>query len=345
MTPGGAEVLLANSLSSGGLSEHTENHLAFFMGPSYLLDRLDNKVTIHNLNYKGVTDVWQLLQRIKKIIVDYNIDIVHSHLNPAGLYAHLAMPKGVKHIHTLHTTYSMDKETTKTRLWLEKHLFLLKKSTNVILLSDFIKADFINAIPFKGKAFVLNNFVPDHFFELKTNDYNYHKKELKLIALGTLKPLKNFEYLIQVFQHLKAENISLDIYGAGNKAVYEQTIAKLGVKVNMMGHIKNTAAVICNYDLFIMPSKFEGFPLSVFEAMAAGLPAMLSDIKPLKSIVNEHAIYFSLNDEHQVAAILKDIYNGKININEQSRNAKKYALATVTRAQYIHNLLSIYESI
>ncbi len=345
MIPGGAEVLLANSLAPGGLNEFAENHLAFFMGPSYLLDRVDKNVTIHHLNYKGVSDILRLVKRINKIIIAHKIDIVHSHLNPAGLYTYLATPKAVKHIHTLHTTYSMDKETSRARLWAEKYLFLLKKDANVILLSDFIKADFLKAIPFKGKSFVLNNFIPDEFFNIKTQDYNPQKKELRLIALGTLKPLKNFEYLIEVFKHLKNENISLDIYGEGDKLPYEQSIKKLGVKVRMMGHVKNITEIIGAYDLFIMPSKFEGFPLSVFEAMAAGLPVMLSDILPLRSIVKEHAVYFKLDDEKAAALKLKDIYYGKTAINDQSSKAKQYALTTATKEKYIKELLNIYDSI
>lgn len=50
----------------------------------------------------------------------------------------------------------------------------------------------------------------------------------------------------------------------------------------MKGHSTQLNDIINNYDLFIMPSKFEGFPLSIFEAMAAGVPLMLSDIFTFK---------------------------------------------------------------
>ncbi len=112
LQPGGAEILLVNSLSKGGLCEHAENHLAYFMMPSYLLTNLDKEVHVHFLDYKGSTDILRLIKSLKKIIIDNKIDIVHSHLNPASLYSHIACPKNIPHVHTIHTTYSIDKETT-----------------------------------------------------------------------------------------------------------------------------------------------------------------------------------------------------------------------------------------
>lgn len=345
LQPGGAEILLTNSLSPGGLSEHTENHLAYFKGPSYLLNKLDKNVHIHYLDYKGARDIVRLIRKLRQVIIDNKIDLVHSHLNPAGLYTHIACPGNIPHVHTLHSTYSMDKETSKLKLWVEKHFYFLKKNTNVILLSDYIRQDFLNSLSFKGRSFVLGNFVPDIYFELAIKKVKPAHKEFKLIAIGTLKPLKNFEYLLEVFRHLKRENISLDIYGGGNKEPYEAVIKKSGVKVRMMGHVNNLEPVIPLYNLFIMPSKFEGFPLSVFEAMAAGLPLMLSNIAPLKSIVKENALYFELNDAEKVSEQLVAILQNKIDINAMAVKAKAYAEKTVRRDIYIKKLLEIYEQV
>ena len=345
MSPGGAEILLVNSLSAGGLSEHTENHLAFFMEPSYLLDILDKNVVVHFLDFKGGFDIFRLISNIKKIIIDNGIDIVHSHLNPAGLYAHIACPKNIPQVHTIHTTYSMDVEQSAFKLWIEKFFYLTSKNANVILLSDFTQNDFLNALPFKGKHYVLNNFVNDDFFEVVPKENIPQPKLLRLIAIGTLKPLKNFEYLLEVFIHLKKYNIYLDIFGGGNKEAYQTIIDKEGLNIKLMGHAQNLKNIINDYDLFIMPSIFEGFPLSVFEAMAAGLPLMLSDIAPLQSIVKENAIYFPLNNAEKVASQLINIFNNEIDIKEMAVKAKLYAQNTVKRNTYIKNLLHIYEDI
>lgn len=345
MQPGGAEILLTNSLSPGGLCEHAENHLAYFMAPSYLIEQLDKKVKVHCLNYKGTTDVVRLIREIRRIIIENDIDIVHSHLNPAGLYTHLACPKKVPHVHTIHTTYSMDEETTKFKLWTERFFYLNKKNVNIILLSDFIRNDFLKNVSFKGKSFVLNNFIPDDFFDIHINTQLSTLKEVKLIAIGSLRPLKNFDYLLEVFKFLKNYNITLDIYGGGNTAPYELKIKEYGIRVKMMGHAKNLKDTIGNYDGFIMPSKFEGFPLSVFESMAAGLPLILSDIAPLKSIVKDNAVYFSLDNAEVLAGQLINIFKNKTDVNAMALKGKIYAEKTARRSIYITKLLDIYNQI
>ncbi len=343
MQPGGAEVMLTNSLSPGGLCEHTENHLAYFMAPSYLLNNLDKNVKVHFLDYRGAKDIFRLIYRLKKIIRENKIDIVHSHLNPAGVYAHFACPKNIPQVHTVHTTYSMDNSQSKFKSWLEKYFYLTNKNTNVILLSDFTKADFLNTVSFKGRAFVLNNFVPDFFFDVQTDKQQQPFRQLKLIALGTLQPLKNFEYLLQVFSYLKDYPVSLDIFGRGDKAPYEAAIKKNGVKVKMMGHTENLKDIIAGYDMFIMPSKYEGFPLSVFEAMATGVPLMLSNIAPLTAIVKNNAIYFELDDAAKTAQQILAVLKNEIDIAAMAVKAKQYADKTVRREIYIKNLLDIYK--
>ncbi|MBK9484345.1 MAG: glycosyltransferase family 4 protein [Chitinophagaceae bacterium] len=345
LTTGGAEILLANSLSPGGLQEYTDNYLVYFNKTSYLADTIDQDVKLINLNYTGGVDIIRMLLQLKSIIKTNKIDIVHTHLTPASLYTHLLCPVSVPQVHTIHSTYSMDSETRPVMRYLERKLFLEKPQCNIISLSEFTKEDFLRSISFKGKVFVLNNFVADRYFNLPQKKYDSNKKELRMIAVGSLKELKNFEYLLEVFQQLTGFEIYLDIYGDGDIPKYESVINNNDLKVKMMGHIDDIATVIHQYDLFIMPSKFEGFPLSLFEAMAAGVPLMLSDIGPLRSIVKEHAIYFPLNDAASVAAIMQQIFNNTIDISGMAVKAKAYAEKTVRRDIYIKRLLDIYNQL
>ena len=283
------------------------------------------------------------LKKLKRLIKENNIDIVHSHLNPAGVYSHLVCP--VPHVHTLHTTYSMDRETQPFKLFLEKYLYFKKKSCNIILLSDFIKEDFLRSVPFKGQAFVLNNFVPDVFFNTSAKVYDQECTSLKLVAVGRLSEVKNFKYLLEVFTYLKDEEIYLDIYGGGDVEKYQEYIKSSGIKVNMKGYNNNMQSLLNEYDVFIMPSKFEGVPLSLFEAMASGIPLMLSAIAPLKNIVKEHAIYFDLDNAATTAAAILSVLKKETDINSMAKKAQVYAHSVARKDIYIQKLLDIYNKL
>ncbi len=347
MSLGGAEILLANSLSSGGLPAHTENHLAFFMHPSYLLDRIDKKVIIHFLDYKGYTDVVRLIKDIKKIIVNNKIEIVHSHLSPASFYTAIACPKKIPQVHTLHIAYSTDNDTKNIFKVLERKLLFQNKRTNLIFLSTFTKKDFLAIVKFKGNSFVLNNFIDDSFFLNKPkSELVIQNKGLSLIAVGNLREQKNYTYLFEIFKYLKEYDIHLAIYGGGpNSEPYQKIIDDNCLNITLKGSKKDIETIVNDYDLFIMSSTNEGYPLSVFEAMAAGVPLFLSNIPPLKAIVNDNALYFELNSAEEVANQLIEILNNKNKLIDMAAKASIYAEKTVRRDIYISKLVKIYEDI
>lgn len=347
MTIGGAEMLLANTLSTGGLQDHGENILVYLNGSSDLLSRIDSRVKIICLNYSGITELPGVLKKLKKLIRENNIDIIHTHLNPADFYVNLIRPKNVPQVHTLHIAYSTDLETRPVLKFLERKLFFEKKDSNLIFLSEYNKKDFLDSIPFTGRSFVLHNFIEDAFFMHPQRAYNPSKhRPLKLIAVGNFRQQKNYSYLLEIFKHLKSQNIHLDIYGGGGDIEKcRQIINNENLNITLKGQVSDINSVMPGYDLFIMPSTNEGFPLAVFEAMAACVPVMISNIPPLKNIVKDHGIYLDLGNSAVVAEQLRDIYFGKTDINEMAVRAKAYAEGTVRRHFYIKGLLGIYNEI
>lgn len=338
---GGAENLLVNSLSTGGLQQYTDNTVVYFYGTSVIEKKIDNNIKIICLNYKGIKDLPRVLLLLRKIIKENKIDIVHSHLNPAGFYTNLALPKGVKQVHTLHTIYSKNSSTRPTLLKLEKYILFKSKKVSLIFLSETLKKDFLTHINFKGRTFVLNNFIEDIFF---TPSLKKENNEFKIIAVGNLNPVKNYLYLCEIFNHLKDTPVSLDIYGGGDIEKYQELIDKEKLSIKLMGLQTDIHNVLPQYDLFIMASKYEGYPVSVLEAMAMGLPCMLSDIESLRSTANKNAIYFSLDNAKAVADTIKKIADKKIDITSIAEKGKLSA-QKARRKIYLEKLMVIYKDI
>lgn len=347
LQPGGAEHLLANSLAPGGLQEHADNDLVYLRGSSYLINKIDPRVNTYNLNYKGKTDILQLLISLRRIIKKKKYDIVHSHLPHSGLYTALVCPPGIPHIHTVHSTHSLNKKNRHSVFnFLDRKLLLEKKNSNVIVISEFNKTDILQNLNFKGNIFVLHNFIEDIYFNNTRQKKQKEKNSLKIIAVGNLTESKNYNYLIEIFKHLRDKNIYLDIFGAGDITAYQKSLAKNNIKnINFKGSVPDIYDHVCNYDLFIMASKFEGFGLAIFEAMASGIPVMISNIPSLRSIINEHAIYFDLDNAEKTAGELTKILNNEIDIETLITDAKAYATELANRENYISNLLQIYNKI
>lgn len=344
---GGAEILLANSLSSGGLNEHVDNYLVYFIkGGDHLVSLVDKNVKQICLNYKGGWDIIRLLYELRKVIRENKIDIIHTHLNPSDFYVKLMKPDNIPQVHTIHTAYSTDNETRKILLFLERNLFFKRNSCNLIFLSDFNKKDFLANVNFNGQSFVVPNFVDDSFFVHQPKHYTgSDERGLKMIAVGNLRVIKNYFYLFDIFKNLTGFNIHLDIYGDGDFEKYQKAIDINRLNITLKGQITNVNEVIAGYDLFILASTSEGFPLSVFEAIVAGVPVMLSEIESLTECVKDNALYFKLENANEAAEQLIAVLQNKIDINEMAVKAKTYAENIVRRDIYINKLLGIYEQI
>lgn len=342
LTIGGAEILLTNSLAPGGLQDYVENIILYFQGESELVDKIDKRVTMINLGYKGWYSFASLLMQIRREIQKHKPDIIHTHLNPAGWYTALAKPKNIPQIHTLHISYSDNTDTDKVRLFFERKLLLQRNDANLITLSNLLKDDLKASVNIKGNVFVLSNFIADEFFE--PNPETPASDIFKLVAVGNMRPQKNYGYLLDIFQHLKDYPVSVDVYGHGDHAAYSLGAEKENLAVKFMGPAINPKDIYWKYNGFIMPSKFEGFGLTAYEAMATGLPLFLSDLGAFKSLIKENAVYFSLTDAAGAAETIRHALSD-IDINSMAIKARQYAEKTVKRDAYITNLLKIYEEV
>jgi glycosyltransferase involved in cell wall biosynthesis len=233
--------------------------------------------------------------RLRKLIRFYNADIVHSHLPVSNFVARLATPSNVPLLTTIHTSIATaaDYKNWYIRL-LDKITYRYKKST-IIAVSNNALTDYFSVLKVKPHTtYVLYTFVDITYYG-KESKNDAQPGKLRVISVGSLREAKNYGYLIEAFQFLKEEDIELHIYGAGS--LYQEmndAIQRLGVKVILKGQVKNIHEILPKYDVFVMASIFEGFSLSVLEAMAARVPLLLSDIPSFKEQSADAAIYFDL---------------------------------------------------
>lgn len=132
-----------------------------------------------------------------------------------------------------------------------------------------------------------------------------------LFFLSSLKPSKNVEGLIRAFNILKSANLTLVI--SGKKAwLYDQIFKlvqnlKISDRVIFTGFVDeaDTPALLAQAEAFIMPSFYEGFGIPVLEAMAAGIPVVVSRVASLPEVAGEAGIYIDPGSVDSLAAGIK----------------------------------------
>ena len=100
--------------------------------------------------------------------------------------------------------------------------------------------------------------------------------------MGRFSPEKNHEFIIDIFKELYSKNdkYRLVLVGTGDtedKIKEKVESLNLQEKVNFLGVRKDVKNLLQSFDLFILPSIFEGLPVTLVEAQGAGLKCFISD--------------------------------------------------------------------
>ena len=137
--------------------------------------------------------------------------------------------------------------------------------------------------------------------------------------------------------------IKVDIYGSGPlEKELKQEIEKHQLNIRLCGVRDDIHNVLPQYDAFIMSSIFEGQPISLLEAMACGMPAILSDIPVLREVTNNKAIFYSLSDVNDVVEKISSIAAHKVDLNEYARSNFERVQRIAGKDNYMHMLSNLY---
>ena len=148
------------------------------------------------------------------------------------------------------------------------------RRANTIIVQCSIFADFYNG-SFNNKTKV----IPNPIVNSKARHVVKDQQRFHLVSAGRLASEKNFEWLIKSFAEIlkRVPEAQLTIYGRGEKETeLKDLIQRLGLEsyVTLAGYTTNVHEKLAQADLYVMPSLSEGFPNSLCEAMAVGLPVV-----------------------------------------------------------------------
>lgn len=196
------------------------------------------------------------------------------------------------------------------------------------------------------KITVLNNAVNVEGFKYDTNIRNNVRRELdaedKLVLghVGRFNKQKNHEFLIDIFKavHDRRPDSVLVLVGAGYlRPAIEKKVAKLGLSSNVrfLGVREDIGNLMHGMDLFLFPSLFEGLPVVLVEAQAAGLNCLVSDTITKESDATGRIQFMSLKEspENWASKILTSSYEHA----DTSEQLRLNGYDTVTMSKWLTN--------
>ncbi|MCL4397617.1 glycosyltransferase family 4 protein [Patescibacteria group bacterium] len=201
--------------------------------------------------------------------------------------------------------YFKKKDLYQLKYWTRLSAMQAKK---VIAISEATKGDLVQLYHLPPEKIVVTHLGYDQArFNEKVKPA---RKDKYFFYLGTLQPRKNLVRLIEAFGQLEDKDIKLVIGGMKNEGrggwMYQDVFeiaSKLGDRVEFTGYIPDTevAGLMKGAAAYVLPSLYEGFGIPAVEAMATGVPVVVSRVSSLPEVCGECTIY--IENPYEVESI------------------------------------------
>lgn len=283
-------------------------------------------------------------RQLIKILREREYEFLHCHTPIAGALARIAgHHSGQKVIYTAHGFHFYQGAPLKNWILYYPIERLLSSWTKVLITintEDYERAK----KDFKAEKTI---YVPGIGIDLeKIRNVQIDRKEKReelglveesvaLLSVGELNKNKNHTAVIKAISELNNKRIHYYICGKGIlKKDLEEECRRLCVEnqVHLLGYRKDVIEIYKACDIYIHPSYREGLPVAVMEAMACGLPCMVSDIRGNRDLIinGKNGICFSLNNQTElkegITYLIKNhetgnrfVQNCKANIKQNSQ--------------------------
>ena len=287
--------------------------LVLFKKEGYYLNHLKDDVEIIELNISrirySIFKIIPLINKLKPNIVFTGWGEISAFLSPL-------IPFFSKTKFVTRETNVVSKHVTRKEI-----LFFYRFYNNfhqIIAQSDDMKNDLIDNFKIhSSKIIKINNPVDFEMInQLKEEsieqDNNTDYKNV--VSIGNLSKRKGFDLLLNVFSYLKNEPIKLTIFGDGRDKE-ELLIQKNDLQldnVSFFGKINNPFPFVKQADLFILSSRYEGFPNVLLEAGACGTYSLANNAPGgINEIIQEgiNGEIYDINDAEDFASRIKQILN------------------------------------
>lgn len=327
------------------------------VAPERIIEALDKNLIQYTSTFKrsgrNVLSLIYFTSTLIKTIWQDKPDIVHLHSTFAGIIGRtiliimkpLRNPKVVYCPHGF--SFLMEGSALKKSIFSKMETILSYATDKIICVSQYEKNAALNAGVPDNKISVIHNGTPAFTAECKTEVSPYptqNTSTTNYLFAGRLDKAKGFDILIAAMQKVTNNSIRLTVAGISESEVPEH--AKLN-NITYLGWMnsKDLISYFAHADALVLPSRWEGFPMVVLEAMSLGVPVIASNCTSLSEAVkhNVTGILFRVSDSDGLSDIIS---NTSIDaLQEMGRNGAERFNEKFTSDVMTHSTLNLYSQL
>jgi glycosyltransferase involved in cell wall biosynthesis len=359
---GGAEIMLAR-YAKALQSTAFEPQVLSLMTPGAVADALsDAGIPVRTLDMQQSRVRLHSIAGLRRSVSEAKPDLLHGWMYHGNLAASLGsfMDRRQPVIWSIHhSVHALAAEKRLTR-WLIIMLARLSKHVAAISYCSRVSAEQHEALGFDpSKRIIIPNgidcatFRPDEYGRQRLHTrFNIPDDRLVIGNVARAHPMKDHESFVRALARLRQFGLNVHglIIGAGHEHGKAQTLANtLGVadRLTTPGPLSDVSDLLPGLDAFLLSSAWgEAFPLSVAEAMACGVPAVVTNVGDCAWLVGDRNFIAAAGEPDSQAAILRRI----LTLTSEERRAlglrgRDRVIRNFSLHEYTERHLALYEAV
>jgi len=294
------------------------------------------------------------VHELRDLLRSIDADLVHTHLLSSNITGTLAAAAaGLPRLASLHNTKYPDRRRYRVLGALEQYV-LGRLAGEIVAVGSTVALAQARRFPRHHLLVVPNPAPPE--VAVAAQDVARLRAELLgdqpgplLVNVGRLSPQKGHSDLLQAFRTVRQvqPGAVLAIAGGGQlEGALAAETARLGLgeAVRLLGPRADVGSILAAADLFVSASRFEGLPLTLLEAMAAGTPAVATAVGDVPRVLgDEVGVLVRPSDPAQLAVAIIDILEDSAALATMSERGRERARTTYGISRWLDTLADLYE--
>jgi glycosyltransferase involved in cell wall biosynthesis len=364
---GGAQSLLAQWATCLQCTEHHIDVCVLYSKGQFAQQLEDQGIKVYNLTLAPASESYhppnkydlRMVSRLARVVREGNYDIVHAHLFPTSLFVALTsflIPEPC-YIVSEHNVFNRRR---RFQFFKVLDAFIYQRYAQIVAVSSSVRKALLEWLPrLDNKVQVIVNAVDPGCFQADDVQLDQLRQELginkdnKIIFYaGRLVPAKGIDILLEAFSNLARKDSSVKILLAGDgplKDILQKQTASLDLEKNVqfLGLRTDISQLLNIADIIVLPSRWEGLPMILLEAMAARKPILATRVGGIPEIIEHGKSGWLVPPENQqaLAEAIALLLSSKELCQQLSDGALEKVSAQYSIKPIIQQLLESYEKV
>ena len=286
----------------------------------------------------GLHDLKALFE-IRKIVKEIQPDIIHCHSSKVGALTRVGInTRKYKVFYTPHGYSFLMEDSSKlkrTIYWIYEKIAAMNKATTIAC----SKGEYEASLKLTKRATYISNGVEleDIKEYIPKNPKKINTKKLTIATTGRVSYQKNPKLFNEIAENFP--NIKFIWVGMGD---LENELTSKNIEITGWKTKDELMKILLKSDIFILPSLWEGLPISLLEAMALKMPCIVSNVIGNKDVIKNKENGFICNNLDEYIKVIKNIQNNKYDLEKISNNAYKDIIETYNIKVMSDNYKKLY---